>query len=232
MPVTIKGFLRNSLIEWEGLVASVLYLPGCNFRCHYCHTPDLLTADPDMRSVPLEVIERAIQESNGWLDGVVVSGGEPTIHSGLPGLLAALKHCGVKTKLNTNGGNPEMLRACLAEGLLDAVALDVKAPLDDRYERVAGVPVDLVAVHESIMLLLDSHIEYEFRTTVCPQFTGEKDVLDIARELRGAADYVLQPFRPVDCLDPALNEVKPYLKETLDDWAAKAAKFVKRCRVR
>jgi pyruvate formate lyase activating enzyme len=232
MGVTIKGFLRNSLIEWEGKVASVLYLPGCNFRCPYCHTPDLLRPDCGLEDVPLETVLESLRASDGWVDGVVVSGGEPTVHAGLPGLLAALKEAGAATKLNTNGANPEMLRRVVAEGLADCVSLDVKAPLDDRYEAVAGGPVDLVAIHESIMLLIEGSTGYEFRTTVCPKFLERRDVLDLARELRGAADYVLQEFRPVDCLDPAMDEVEPYPKEALEEWALEAAKFVKRCRVR
>jgi len=236
MPTTdlppIKGFVRNTLVDWEGQVACAVFLPGCNFRCHYCHARALVTEPEELPSVPIADIMQYVGENGGWIDGAVISGGEPTLQPGLEQLVLLLKSARLKVKLDTNGSQPAVLAELVRRGLLDYVAMDVKAPLDPRYQRVVGCEVDTAAVRRSIDLLSTGPVDHEFRTTVCPEYLDEHDVLDLARDLAGARRLVLQPFRPVDCLDAALQKVEPYPRERLQAMAEAARQFVPNCSVR
>ena len=228
----IKGIQEYTLIDWEGRVAAVVFLAGCNFRCPYCHVRHLVLNPAVLESIPVEGLNNMLTRNPGWLDGVVISGGEPTLAPALPALISHLRSKGLQIKLNTNGTNPDMLADLLADGLIEAVAMDVKGPLDGRYERCAGRMADLDAIERSIEIIIDSDIEYEFCTTVCPPLMSEGDVIDTARELRGAKRYVLQRFRGNSCIDPALLNVKPYTPDEMRRIAEKASKYVGQCIVR
>ena len=227
----IKGFTTNSLLDWDGRVASIIFLPNCNFRCPYCHAAELVIRDDTLPVVPMSEVDDYLDKNQGWIDGVVISGGEPALHAGLPGLINHLAGCGVEIKLFTNGSRPDVLRELLNAGLLAAVSMDIKAPLDDRYARAAGVHVDLDAIRAAADVIMHSGIAYEFRTTVCPEVLGHDDVVDVARGVRGASLLILQQFRPIDCLDPAFEKIAPYGEEQLDRMAAEAGEFVQNCMV-
>ncbi len=228
----IKGFIGASLIEWEGKIVAVLFLPTCNLRCKYCHSADLVLHAEELESIPWEKVRDTLQHRREWLDGVEVTGGEPTLHQELPELLKALKDLNLAVKLDTNGTRPRVLKELTRANLVDYVAMDVKAPLDDRYHRLADVTCDLDAIRQSIQFLKSSSLDYEFRTTVCPAFIDKCEVLAIARELEGARRWVLQPFRPQGCLDPGMLSLTPYSPEKLGELAALAAPYVEECRVR
>jgi len=228
----IKGFIESTLLDWEGMLASVVFVPGCNFRCPYCHAGHLLEPSAGDESIPLDVVLLNLKRQRGWVDGVVISGGEPTLHNGLPDLASEFKRQGVGVKLDTNGTRPEMLECLIERGLIDHVAMDVKAPLDERYEKVAGAPVDLDAIRHSINFLIAGDVSYEFRTTVCPISLSPGDVGEIGEAIEGAHQYYLQAFRPVNCLDSSLSEVKPYNPDEMRDLCRRAAPFVHRCMVR
>jgi pyruvate formate lyase activating enzyme len=233
MPVTIKGFIETSLIEWEGMLVSILFLPGCNYRCSYCHSPHLVYASEDMETIPTKVVMESLRRRKGWMDGVVVSGGEPTLQKGLKELLRRLKALGLKVKLDTNGSNPDVLEELLKERLLDCIAMDVKAPLrEEEYSRATGRPCDVEALKRSIRLILQSGIEHEFRTTVCPGLLAEEGVGEIARDLLGTKRYVLQSFRPNNCLDPNMLGVEPYPEETLRKFKEIARGHLGHCLIR
>ena len=195
----IKGFVQNSLLDWPGKISSIIFLPGCNFRCPFCHAAHLVVRPNELESIPFESIERFLKERRGWIDGVIISGGEPTISADLPELVDALRNLGFPVKLDTNGSNPEVLQNLVKTGAIRAVSMDVKAPLDERYARLAGVPVDLGAIRRSIDFLLSGAVsDYEFRTTVAQGLLDDDDILNIVRTLQGAKAYVLQNFQPVD----------------------------------
>ncbi len=228
----IIGFIKTSLLDWDGHVVAVLYLPGCNFRCPFCHNKDLVLSPDSMEEVPLEEIEQYVRDNAEFLDGVVVTGGEPTIHSDLPGLLSRLKALGVKVKLDTNGTNPDMLGDVLEAGLVDYVAMDLKAPLDEKYDELAGVDVPIDRVKRSIEVLRNSGVEHEFRTTVVPILLTQKDVERIAAYIGGASKFAIQQFRPGSTLDPNLSVVKPYPRGTMLAMAECAKQYVRKVVIR
>jgi len=227
----VKGFIKNTLLDWEGKVASVIFLPGCTFRCPMCHSPHLVRGDGELQTVSLDSVLDFMESNREWIDGLVITGGEPTMQPGIIELLKTLRQREIPVKLDTNGSRPDVLENILRSRLIEAAAMDVKAP-KEKYDRVAGVKVDVESIDRSIRLLLDSDIEYEFRTTVCRACHSGDDIVEIARWISGAKRYVLQNFRPEDCLDPAMEKVIPYSVADLKGFAERARKYVPTCAVR
>lgn len=188
----IGGHLKTSFIDYPDKVSTVFFTRGCNFRCPYCHNAELvLNTSGDTEST---YIQNFLDKKRKYLDGIVVSGGEPTIHKDLPEFLAWLKTWGLPLKLDTNGTNPRMLRQLLRDRVVDFVAMDIKAPLR-MYGEVASAMVSIQDVQESRELLMSSDTEYEFRTTVTKELLSLEEVEEIADEIAGAKRFALQRFR-------------------------------------
>jgi pyruvate formate lyase activating enzyme len=187
----IAGLEKNSAVDYPGEIATVVFTVGCNLRCRYCHNFPLISAQRGAYTIEAALAE--IRRQSVLFKAVVVSGGEPTLQSGLASFIRAIKAEGCKVKLDTNGLKPEVLRELLDVGLLDYVAMDIKAPLE-KYEQIAGVDVDVEAVAESIELLMDGDVLYEFRTTFDPDLTPA-DIVEIATRISGARLYAVQQFR-------------------------------------
>lgn len=232
MSIKIVGFARTSLLDWDGKVATTLYLQGCNWRCGFCHNPDLVPRESDLDEVPLPLILEYLEANREFLDGVVVTGGEPTIHPDLPELIRALRATGMKVKLDTNGSNPEMLSDLIDEGLLDYVAMDIKAPLNQKYAETVRVPVDLERVKRSIAMIMDRLPDYEFRTTVVPFYLKVEDVESIAAFIGGAKKYALHQFGNKQTLDVRLGVMDPYPESVLREMAERARLYVKKVVIR
>jgi len=232
MPPPIRGFLENTLLDWEGKLAAIVFLPGCSFRCPYCHARHLVERSSFDENIPLPAVLASLRAQKGWLDGVVISGGEPTFHPDLVELILLFRAQGLPVKLDTNGARPDVLRDLLERRIINYVAMDIKAPLDERYRELCGPEVNLDALRSSISLIIHGGVPYEFRTTVCPAFTGPSEIRGIGRAVRGAQLLYLQPFRPVNCLDPALHKVKPYNLDEMRELRALAAPYVRRCACR
>jgi len=229
----IKGFQGTTLLDYPGKIASILFLGGCNFRCPYCQNPDLvipshLEALPDL---PQAEILDALEDRRGFIDGVVVTGGEPALHPELPSLLRSAKCLGLAVKLDTNGYFPDLLEEVLKSGLVDLVSMDVKAS-PGRYHRVAGVPVDPSRIARSARLLMGDGVDYEFRTTCVPGLISLQDVEAIGAWLEGARAFRLQQFRPAVVLDPAYRRIEPFPAETLSSLAEALAPYVESVQVR
>jgi pyruvate formate lyase activating enzyme len=185
-----------------------------------------------MPDLPLEEVWAFLSRRAGLVDGVVITGGEPTLQGGLIPFLRRVREHGLDVKLDTNGYRPDVLAALLDEGLVDYVAMDVKASLK-KFPLLAGrVDLDVARLEQSIALLRDNGFSYEFRTTVVPGLLDEGDVEDIARWIAGAERYVLQQFRPLRTLDPALEMVTPYPLERLQVMAECAGRWVAHVAVR
>ncbi len=210
----IKGFQGTSLLDFPGRIASLIFYGGCNLTCPFCHNPSLVLTPEDHPDYPPQVLLRELEERRSFIDGLVVSGGEPTLDPELPSFLRQVKALGLQVKLDTNGLAPEMLAQLLAEGLLDYVALDVKtAP--NRYGELHRTPVDLDLLPRSIALLKHSGLDYEFRTTCVPGFVEEGDIRALAEILRGGKRWVLQQFVPGHSLALPLRKITPHPPETL-----------------
>jgi len=227
----IAGYHPTTLIDWPGRLACTVFLPCCNLRCRFCHAGPLLALPQE--TIPLEAVLDHVASRQGWIGGVVVCGGEPTVWPGLARLCETFRGAGLAVKLDTNGTRPDVLKDLVLAGLVDAVAMDLKAPLDDRYASACGVAdLDLGAVNRSIDLLMGGRVEYEFRTTVCPALVGPAEIEAMGRRLAGARLWVLQRFEPPSALDPALRTVQPYPASVMASLAAAGRRHVKRCLVR
>jgi len=230
--VQLKGWVRTSLIDYPGHIATVLFTGGCNFRCPPCHNADLVLRPGEMPTLPEEEVWAFLARRAGLVDGVVITGGEPTLQSDLIPFLRQVREQGLDVKLDTNGYRPNVLEALLSERLVDYVAMDVKAP-PAKYPLLAGwASLDMGRVERSVELLQNSNLSCEFRTTVVPGLLVEEDVEEIARWITGAERYVLQQFRPLGTLDPALEKVSPYPLERLREMAKRAGQWVAQAMVR
>jgi pyruvate formate lyase activating enzyme len=197
----VAGWTPLSLSDFPGRSAAVVFTAGCNFRCPFCHNGGLLTCAPG-RS--WNTVCEGIRQRRSLLDGVVISGGEPTLQSGLAECLAECHALGLQTKLDTNGSHPDKLGLLLREGQVDFVAMDIKAPWDG-YARLAGGPVDVTALQESVRLIADSGIAHQFRTTYVPALLTEADLERIRAQVPTHSPHRMQPFIPERALDPALR---------------------------
>ncbi len=191
----IGGFLKFSLIDYPGKIAAVIFTQGCNFRCPYCHNPELVLPELFEPSLSLDDILKFLKQRRGKLEGVVITGGEPTLHNDLPDIIRAIKALGYFVKLDTNGTNPVAVRNLIEHKLIDYVALDIKAPFE-KYSQLCGVKADLNNIKETIDIILKSPVEYEFRTTVVKYLLTEKDVKELKAEFAKAKRFILKDFNP------------------------------------
>lgn len=229
------GILKQSLVDYPGKVSAVLFTRGCNFCCPFCHNAHLVIKphDPPV-ALELEDVLIFLKRHSGFLDAVVVTGGEPTLYENLPGAFRAFKALGYFTKLDTNGTNPTMLKEMLDEGLLDYVAMDVKAPLEfKKYAKTVGslTSAEFFNVRSSINLLRQADIEVEFRTTIVPSLHTGEDIAEVARYLKGSKIYTLQQFNPSVTLDPGFGNVIPYNREQMQEIADRCRAYIEQVKI-
>jgi len=224
--IDIRGFIETSLIDWDGKISSVIFLAGCNLRCAFCHNYPLVFESEKLKKFDLSHVKKYLLEHKGWIDGVVVSGGEPTIYVELEPLIKEIKETGFLVKLDTNGTNPKMLASLAGKNLLDFIAMDVKGPLNEKYAKIAGCKVCLDDIGKSIGFIKNSGIDYEFRTTVVPGLLDLEDIKEMAKALSGAKKLVLQQFERENAMDERLRTIKPYQKEELIKMVEAARQFV------
>lgn len=232
-----KALHRVSLLDYPGKVAAIAFVGGCNFRCRFCYNRDLVLNHQELPSIPEEEILRHLEANRGWLDGLVITGGEPTLNPELPRFLEKVKKMGFSVKLDTNGSNAEMLKELIEKRLVDYVAMDIKAPLlEEKYQAVIGTPVNgvLKEVEKSIELLRNSDgVEYEFRTTMVPGLLGKEDIALIAERIRGAKSFYIQQFKNNGShVDDRYSSVVPYPLELLKEARDQIAQNFQVCRVR
>lgn len=195
------GYLPASFLDWDGHVAAVVFTFGCNFRCPWCHNSGLVLRKSE--TLELDGIIEDIRRRKDFLDGVVLTGGEPSIWSGLFDFLRKMKELEISVKLDTNGSKPEVIEKVSAENLADYVAMDIKSPLErDALRRLTGVNVDPAVISKSICLIKEGFSSYEFRTTFVDSLMTVEDLKIIREELADDSHWIIQPFRPVNCLDP------------------------------
>lgn len=213
----IGGLQKLTLIDYPGKAACVIFTQGCNFRCGYCHNPELVVPQRFCPLIPVQDVFDFLRDRVKYLQGVVVSGGEPTVHKDLLSFLATIKALGFAVKLDTNGSRPDVLAAALKKGLLDFVAMDVKAPLA-KYAAVARAAVDPALIQQSIDLIAGAGIPHQFRTTVVKALGLELDLLDIQRMIHHNSHYRLQCARiDANVLDPELMSCGQFSNEEFRD---------------
>ncbi len=201
----IKGFLETSFLDWPGRIAAVLFLGGCNFRCPFCHNAELVVEPHRVPSIGLAGVLERLRPLRGWVDGVVVSGGEPTLSPRLTELLGRLRAEGFEIKLDTNGSCPDVLARLVARRLIQAVEMDLKAPFEaEAYARLAGVPVQVALVRASMELLACSGVPHRFRTTYVPGLLDPAAVRRLRAAVPPGSAHVVQAFNPRRVLDPLL----------------------------
>lgn len=224
----IKGFQEVTLIDWEGKIASVIFLGGCNFRCGFCHSSGLVLGPESIASVPFKEVAAFLREKKGWVDGIVITGGEPTLEGEkLFNLISAVKEEGFLVKLDTNGTGPKVLERLIAAGMPDYISMDIKTQLSPaRYGRAAGVYADIDSIILSKNLILNSALDYEFRTTAVPGVVTASDIIEIAKSIRPAKRYCIQQFVPRDPIDKSFLKTAPYPSEELRRMAALASEYL------
>ena len=232
----LKGWQRTSLIDFPGHIATVLFTSGCNFRCPMCHNADLVLHPEALPSIPAAQVMKHLEQRAGMITGVVITGGEPTLQPDLADFISQLKrnNDGIAIKLDTNGYRPDVLAALLDEGLIDYVAMDVKAP-PEKYAQLAGCErhrFDVTRIQRSISLILESGRPYELRTTVVPDLLTTSDIEAVARWIDGAETYILQQFRAQGILDPALAKTTPYTAAELEAMAERARRWIPTVKLR
>lgn len=209
----IGGIQKTTLLDFPERIAAIVFTKGCNFRCGYCHNPELIEFSKES-DYHTESFFEFLKTRLNKLDGVVITGGEPTLQSGLYDFVKRIKSMGFEVKLDTNGTNPQVLKKLISDNLLDYIAMDIKAPVG-KYEEITQVNVNIQSVLESIKLIMDSGVDYEFRTTVIKLQLSVGDFDEIGNMIQGAKRYYLQKFIPSKCLDEALMDEKSYSDEEL-----------------
>lgn len=212
MQFIIGGLKKTSLLDYPHKISAIVFTQGCNFRCGYCHNPGLLKGSKS-DSISLESFFEFLSKRQGKLDGVVITGGEPTLQKDLICFIEQIKKMGFLVKLDTNGSNPDVIRKLLADGLIDYIAMDIKAPLD-KYHLITNVQLDVEKISQSISLIMGSVIDYEFRTTVISSQLSFNDFNEIGKIISGAKRYFLQKFEvKTEILDNSLSFEKSYSDE-------------------
>ena len=235
MKIKIKGFIQNSLLDWEGKIVSTLYTPYCNFRCPYCQNSGLILNPDQYETFSFEVITDYLSKNKGWVDGICLTGGEPCFFEDMPDFIRGIRDIGMQVKLDTNGTFPDMLMRVLEGNIVDYVAMDIKAPLDlEAYSKSAGVKNGKLfeKVKKTIKLIMESGIDYEFRTTVVPTLHEKADIIKIAKYIEGARKFALQNFSNRETLDPEFEKIKPHHIEELEEMCKSGSSYVKECVVR
>ena len=210
----IGGFQKTTLLDFPQKIACIVFTPGCNFKCGYCHNPELSgdfgkSEVADNLPPALSEVFAFLKKRKGKLDGVVITGGEPTLQKGLYQFVFEIKNMGYAVKLDSNGSNPEVLKKLIDDRLVDYIAMDIKAPFD-KYHEVIKTNVPLENIKKSIDLLLEGRVDYEFRTTVVKEQLNFDDFEKIGQLIKGAKKYFLQKFEPSKTLDPKFSEYSTY----------------------
>jgi pyruvate formate lyase activating enzyme len=228
MSMPIRGFQEVTLIDWDGKIASIIFISGCNFRCGFCHSKGLVLKENSPCLVPLEEIMQYLDKKQGWIDGVVITGGEPTLYcENLLSLLQDIKGIGLAVKLDTNGTRPEILKSAIDKGLVDYIAMDIKAPLEqDTYSRVVSADISIEDIKASRDVIIASGIDYEFRTTAVPGVVSLNDIEKISESIMPAKRYRIQQFQAKDTLSPFFLSLKPYSRKELLLMADKAREYI------
>ncbi len=244
-PMIIGGLEKLTLLDFPDKLAAIVFTKGCNFRCHYCYNPMLVwPKGSEALALDEKDIEKGyppireedfflfLKERQGKIDGVVITGGEPTVHADLPDFIRRIRALGYLIKLDTNGTNPIMLQSLIKDKLIDYIAMDIKAAWD-KYESVIDIAVNLDNLRKSVKIIMSSSLPYEFRTTLVPELHQSEDIAAMGQAIAGADRWYLQKFKPdTGLLDPSYEHKSTFTDKELKELALIGDKFVKKCQAR
>jgi pyruvate formate lyase activating enzyme len=211
--MNIGGLQKTSLQDYPEEVSSIIWTTGCNFSCPFCYNKDLV--EGNIEKIPEDEIFSFLEKRRKLINGLVITGGEPFLQKDLKDFCKKVKKLGYKIKIDTNGSYPNKLKELIDEKLVDYIAMDVKAP-KKQYEKLTNVKTDLKKIQKSIEIIKNSNVNYEFRTTIVPELLTNKDIIEIARWLKGAKKFYLQQFKvDTPLISSDLTKFAPYSKEEL-----------------
>jgi len=225
----IKGLQKQTVLDYPGKLACTIFTFGCNFRCGYCHNPELIV-DDGKSEIKKEDIMKFLEERKGFLDAVCITGGEPTLNKDLPEFISKIRELGLLVKLDTNGSNPNILKELIDKKLVDYIAMDVKSPLES-YERITNVKVNGADLQKSIDMIRGTE-NYEFRTTAVPGLFDESSARKIGEWLKGSKSFFIQNFRGIKTLDKNFIGKKSFSKEELMNFCDIMRPYFNRCEIR
>jgi len=241
----LGGLQKTTLVDYPGRVVCTVFTVGCNFRCPFCHNRELVTAR-SFKESGIKPIEEAdffnfLKKRQKILDGVCITGGEPTLQPDLFSFCQKIKKIGLLVKLDSNGGCPEFLERLIKAKMIDFIAMDVKTAFDE-YEKAIGVNFPLEKIKKSIALILDSGLEYELRTTLVPGIHDKKVILKMAQQLKSMGKkhrhppekfiWIWQNFRPQGCLEKKMEEVRSFTSRQLEEFLTAAQRILPQTRLR
>ncbi len=229
----IGGFQKLTLIDYPGRIAATVFLTGCNFRCPFCYSSELVLPEKikNQPKISEKDFFNFLKERKELIEGIVLCGGEPTISKGLIPLIKKIKKMGFSVKLDTNGSDPKLLKTLIDKKLVDYIAMDIKGP-KERYNNFSGTKADVKKIQKSIDILKEGKVDYEFRSTIVPTLHKKEDVIEMAKWIRGAKRYYLQNFRSEKTIDPKFEKIKPYPQEYLLEIQKAISPFFEICQVR
>jgi pyruvate formate lyase activating enzyme len=231
----ISAIQKLTLLDFPGKAAATVFTPGCNFRCGYCHNSEFVLPEKIAKLkdsfIPEEVFFKFLEKRKNLLDGICITGGEPTLQHDLEDFIKKIRALGFLVKLDTNGSNPAMVKNLLAQNLLDYTAMDVKAS-PENYQKLVGVDV-IEKIRETRDAIMNSGINYEFRTTLVKELVDDAEWKKILQFIQGAKKYFLQNFQTRGgCLDPQFQNYHSFSKEELETMRSEALEFVAQCEIR
>lgn len=230
----IGGLQKLTLLDYPEHVAAIIFTQGCNFRCHFCYNPKLVVpqstkTQKDHSNLNESGLFEFLRSRKNKLDAVVITGGEPTLHQDLPEFIRKIKDLGFLVKLDTNGTNPDRLKILIDEKLIDYIAMDIKAPLE-KYEQAVGVKVSLDKLKKSIIMIKNSGLPYEFRSTIMPALHNLEDIALMGEIIKGADKWYLQKFRSnTDLVDKSFEHKQSYTDLEMKRFLNIASGYVKFC---
>ena len=226
----IGGFQKTTLLDYPEHVSAIIWTVGCNFRCPFCYNTGLVYEESDLFSE--DEILSFLDKRKAFLEALTISGGEPFLQKDLKNFCKKVKNLGYKIKIDTNGTFPDKLKEMIDEKLVDYISMDIKAP-KEKYEKLSGVKTDIEKINKSIEILQNSDIDYEFKTTVVPEFLEDKDIQEIAKWIKGSNKYFLQQFKnDIPVIKSDLASLKPYSEEYLQNILKEVKPYFSKCKLR
>ena len=240
----IGGLQKFSLLDYEGFISAIIFTQGCNFKCKFCYNPMLVWPNGFQNKASQfkqkdhypKITENDLFEflksRAGKLDAIVVTGGEPTIHSDLPNFIAKIKKLGYLVKLDTNGTNPEMIKNLIGKKLISYIAMDIKGT-EKKYEKITGVAINFDKIKKSVKIIIGSKLPHEFRTTIIPGLTVKEDMQEMGKIIKGADKWFLQKLKTnIDLIDNNLKKIQPTSAKELEEIRKIGSEYVKQCKIR